>query len=74
MRRSVPERASRASRVASSCSKDELSGQTHRIAARAVINAGGVWSGKVAELFPTAAPPIKLKPSRGSHLVLKPTA
>ncbi len=53
--------------------KDELSGQTHRIAARAVINAGGVWSGKVAELFPTAAPPIKLKPSRGSHLVLKPT-
>ena len=54
--------------------KDELSGQTHRITARAVINAGGVWSGKVAELFPTAAPPIKLKPSRGSHLVLKPTA
>jgi glycerol-3-phosphate dehydrogenase len=52
--------------------RDELTGSTHRISARGVVNAAGVWAGKVAELLPTPTPPIKLKPSRGTHLVLKP--
>jgi len=54
--------------------RDELTGATHQVTARAVVNAAGVWAGKVAELLPTAAPAIQLKPSRGTHLVLKPAA
>lgn len=52
--------------------RDELTRSTHRVNTRGVINAGGVWAGKVAELLPTSTPPIKLSPSRGTHLVLKP--
>jgi len=52
--------------------RDELTGSTHRVTARGVVNASGVWAGKVAELLPTPTPPIRLKPSRGTHLVLRP--
>ncbi len=41
---------------------DELTGQTLDVAARAVINATGVWAGEVDTS-------IKLRPSRGTHLV-----
>lgn len=41
---------------------DELTGESLEVAARAVINATGVWSGEVD-------PSIKLRPSRGTHLV-----
>ncbi|MGW0162913.1 glycerol-3-phosphate dehydrogenase/oxidase [Mycobacterium sp. NPDC003323] len=41
---------------------DELSGQTLQLRARAVINAAGVWAGEVD-------PSIRLRPSRGTHLV-----
>ncbi|MEZ0338567.1 glycerol-3-phosphate dehydrogenase/oxidase [Mycobacterium sp. pV006] len=41
---------------------DQLSGETLEIAARSVINATGVWAGQVD-------PSIKLRPSRGTHLV-----
>ncbi|WP_299560929.1 glycerol-3-phosphate dehydrogenase/oxidase [uncultured Mycolicibacterium sp.] len=41
---------------------DRLSGESFRVAARAVINATGVWAGQVD-------PGIRLRPSRGTHLV-----
>ncbi len=44
--------------------RDELTGETHRIAARAVVNATGVWAGDLAE-------EVTLRPSRGTHLVLR---
>lgn len=42
--------------------RDEISGETLEITARSVINATGVWAGQVD-------PSIKLRPSRGTHLV-----
>jgi glycerol-3-phosphate dehydrogenase len=44
--------------------RDELTGATHYVTATAVINAAGVWAGQVV-------PGLKLKPSRGTHLVLR---
>lgn len=44
--------------------RDELTGATHEVRARAVINAAGVWAGQVV-------PGLRLKPSRGTHLVLR---
>ena len=41
---------------------DELTGESLEVTARAVINATGVWAGEVD-------PAIKLRPSRGTHLV-----
>ncbi len=41
---------------------DQLTGETAAVAARAVINASGVWAGEVD-------PSIRLRPSRGTHLV-----
>lgn len=42
---------------------DELTGESFDLAARAVINATGVWAAQVD-------PAIRLRPSRGTHLVL----
>lgn len=44
--------------------RDELTGQTGRVRARAVVNATGVWAGELA-------PEVTLRPSRGTHLVLR---
>ena len=44
--------------------RDELSGQIHTIRAKAVINATGVWAGDLVE-------EISLKPSRGTHIVVR---
>jgi glycerol-3-phosphate dehydrogenase len=44
--------------------RDELTGATSTIKARAVINAAGVWAGSLV-------PGVKLRPSRGTHLVLR---
>jgi glycerol-3-phosphate dehydrogenase len=43
--------------------RDELSGRTFTIQARAVLNATGVWAGELVNS-------VTLRPSRGSHLVL----
>jgi glycerol-3-phosphate dehydrogenase len=43
--------------------RDTLTGATVDVEARMVINAAGVWAGQIA-------PDIKLRPSRGTHLVL----
>ncbi|MBG0824391.1 glycerol-3-phosphate dehydrogenase/oxidase [Planomonospora sp. ID91781] len=45
--------------------RDELTGETATIRARAVINATGVWAAGLD-------PRIRLRPSRGTHLVLRP--
>jgi len=44
---------------------DELTGEEGEIRARAVINATGVWAGGLVE-------GIRIRPSRGTHLVLRP--
>lgn len=44
--------------------RDTLTGERHELRARAVVNATGVWAG---ELDPT----VRLRPSRGTHLVLR---
>jgi glycerol-3-phosphate dehydrogenase len=45
--------------------RDEATGTTHAVRARAVVNATGVWAG-------TLDPEVHLRPSRGTHLVLAP--
>ena len=44
--------------------RDELTGETRTVRARAVVNATGVWAADLVE-------EIRLRPSRGSHLVLR---
>ncbi len=44
--------------------RDELTGETATVAARAVVNAAGVWAGTLVD-------GITLRPSRGTHLVLR---
>ena len=43
--------------------RDTVSGQAFRLAARSVLNATGVWAGELVDS-------VRLRPSRGSHLVL----
>jgi glycerol-3-phosphate dehydrogenase len=43
---------------------DELTGATHQVQARVVINAAGVWAGQLVD-------EVTLRPSRGTHLVLR---
>ncbi|HET9421197.1 MAG TPA: glycerol-3-phosphate dehydrogenase/oxidase [Nocardioides sp.] len=44
--------------------RDELTGATHAVRARVVINAAGVWAGHLVD-------EVTLRPSRGTHLVLR---
>ncbi len=44
--------------------RDELTGETCSVAARTVINAAGVWAGDLVA-------DVRLRPSRGTHLVLR---
>ncbi len=45
--------------------RDELTGGSRTVTARGVVNATGVWAGALV-------PEVTLRPSRGSHLVLRP--
>ena len=45
--------------------RDELTGGSRTVTARGVVNATGVWAGGLV-------PEVTLRPSRGSHLVLRP--
>jgi glycerol-3-phosphate dehydrogenase len=47
--------------------RDELTGTTYAVAAKAVVNATGVWAGDLDDQ-------VRLRPSRGTHLVLRATA
>ncbi|REE95175.1 glycerol-3-phosphate dehydrogenase/oxidase [Thermomonospora umbrina] len=44
--------------------RDELTGEELRVRARAVVNAAGVWAGGLVE-------GVRLRPSRGTHLVVR---
>ncbi|MGH3349281.1 MAG: glycerol-3-phosphate dehydrogenase/oxidase [Nocardioides sp.] len=44
--------------------RDELTGDTRTVTARAVVNAAGVWAGDLVD-------EIRLRPSRGTHVVLR---
>lgn len=44
--------------------RDELTGETRTVRARSVINAAGVWAASLVD-------GVKLRPSRGTHLVLR---
>jgi glycerol-3-phosphate dehydrogenase len=44
--------------------RDELSGAERTVRTRAVVNAAGVWAGDMVE-------EVRLRPSRGTHLVLR---
>jgi glycerol-3-phosphate dehydrogenase len=44
--------------------RDELTGETCAVRARAVVNATGVWAGDLDDQ-------VRLRPSRGTHLVLR---
>ena len=44
--------------------RDELTGEETTVRARAVVNATGVWAGELVD-------DIRLRPSRGTHLVLR---
>ncbi|MCY7400400.1 MAG: glycerol-3-phosphate dehydrogenase/oxidase [Nocardioides sp.] len=44
--------------------RDELTGLNRTVAARGVVNAAGVWAGDLVE-------EIRLRPSRGTHVVLR---
>jgi glycerol-3-phosphate dehydrogenase len=44
--------------------RDELTGTTHEVQARAVVNAAGVWAGGLVH-------DVRLSPSRGTHLVMR---
>ncbi|MCD4523834.1 glycerol-3-phosphate dehydrogenase/oxidase [Nocardioides sp. cx-173] len=44
--------------------RDELTGEARSVTARVVVNATGVWAGDVVE-------EVALRPSRGTHLVLR---
>ena len=44
--------------------RDELTGASHEVAARTVVNATGVWAGDLVD-------EVRLRPSRGTHLVLR---
>jgi glycerol-3-phosphate dehydrogenase len=43
--------------------RDELSGATFQVRARSVVNAAGVWAGSLD-------PAVRLRPSKGAHLLL----
>lgn len=44
--------------------RDEATGSVHHVRARIVVNAAGVWAGQLSER-------LTLRPSRGTHLVLR---
>jgi len=56
-------------RIAGARIEDRLTGRSHDLAARHVVNATGVWSERVAELDMPL--PVRVQPSKGIHLVLR---
>ena len=61
-------------RVTGAAVTDEMTGQRFEIRARCVVNAAGVWAGQVAGLASGVSPGVRLRPSKGVHLVFGPGA
>jgi glycerol-3-phosphate dehydrogenase len=51
--------------------RDELRGTEFRVSARAVVNAAGVWAGPLAGTAPDGHPVAPLRPSKGTHIILR---
>jgi glycerol-3-phosphate dehydrogenase len=51
--------------------RDELTGAEVEVSARAVVNATGVWAGPLAGTGPDGTPIAALRPSKGTHIVLR---
>lgn len=58
-------------RIAGLSVRDELGGDTFDVAAERVIDATGVWSGRPGGPFPGVGTRPTVRPSRGSHLVVR---
>jgi glycerol-3-phosphate dehydrogenase len=61
-------------RVAGAAVVDEMTGQRFEIRARATVNAAGVWAGRVRQLADGGPGRVRLRPSKGVHLVFAPGA
>ena len=63
-------------RVTGAAVTDEMTGQAFEVRARAVVNATGIWAERVAELAAGSGVqgPVRLRPSKGVHLVFAPGA
>jgi glycerol-3-phosphate dehydrogenase len=61
-------------RVTGAAVVDEITGQRLEIRARATVNAGGVWAGRILGLAGDPAGGPRLVPSKGIHLVFAPGA
>jgi len=61
-------------RVTGAAVTDEMTGQRFEVRARAVVNAAGVWAGRVAGLAGGVTEGVRLRPSKGVHLVFAPGA
>lgn len=59
-------------RIAGARFEDRLTGRSHEIRARHVVNATGVWAEGVAAM--DAPPDFRITPGKGIHLVLRPGA
>ncbi|MEO6456709.1 MAG: glycerol-3-phosphate dehydrogenase/oxidase [Chloroflexia bacterium] len=55
-------------RITAAIVEDHISGEMHTIQAGIVVNAGGVFAGRIEEMAGPSA--IKIKPSRGTHLTV----
>jgi glycerol-3-phosphate dehydrogenase len=51
--------------------RDELTGDELTVSARAVVNAAGVWAGALAGENADGSPVAPLRPSKGTHIVLR---
>jgi glycerol-3-phosphate dehydrogenase len=51
--------------------RDELTGQELTVKARTVVNAAGVWASALAGENPDGTPVAPLRPSKGTHIVLR---
>ena len=51
--------------------RDEVTGAEHTVRARAIVNAAGVWADQVLGEEGSRSDGIRLRPSRGTHLVLR---
>jgi glycerol-3-phosphate dehydrogenase len=60
-------------RVTGAAVTDEMTGQAFEVRARAVVNAAGIWAERVADLA-SGSGGVRLRPSKGVHLVFAPGA
>lgn len=58
-------------RVVGAVVRDELTGKSHTIRARQVINATGVWTGETQRMLGENAPRVRVRASKGVHILVE---